>query len=112
MQKSRCEELFQKVEEKVKASITITRTADDYNQYMYLDYLYYKGLIVDEKISNKHISVAFSTPGQVSKFIKKPTRKLVCINDVHLGEKHYLSMRKAITDAFESRFPNKSKYEL
>ena len=79
---------------------------------MYLDYLYYKGLIADEKISNKHISVAFSTPGQVSKFIKNPTRKLVCINDVHLGEKHYLSMRKAITDAFESRFPNKSKYEL
>ncbi len=112
MQKSRCEELFEKVEDSVKASITITRTADNYNQYMYLDYLYYKGLIVDEKISNKHISVAFSTPGKVSKFIKSPTRKLVCINDVHLGEKHYLSMRKAITDAFESRFPNKSKYEL
>ena len=30
MQKSRCEELFQKVEDQVKASISITRTADNY----------------------------------------------------------------------------------
>ncbi len=111
MLKSVCEELFLKAEKEVRDSITITRTAQNYNQYMYLDYMYYKGLIIDEKISNKHISVALTSPGKVSSFILAPSRRLVCINDVHLGEKHYRTMRDAILAAFETRFPKKSRYE-
>ena len=73
--------------------------------------MYYRGLVVDEKISNKHISVALASPKKVSSFILAPSRRLVCINDVHLGEKHYETMRGAILTAFEKRFPDKSRYE-
>lgn len=112
MQKSLCEELFLKAESEVRFSITVTRTAENLNQYMYLDYMFYKGRVLDEKISNKHISVALASPKDVAGFILNPTRKLVCINDVHLGEKHYETMRAAILDAFERRFPEKSRFEL
>lgn len=112
MQKSLCEELFLKAEDEVRSSITVTRTAENLNQYMYLDYMFYKGKVLDEKISNKHISVALASPKDVAGFILNPTRKLVCINDVHLGEKHYETMRSAILEAFDRRFPQKSRFEL
>lgn len=111
MRKSLSEQLFASAQEEIENSITITRTAENYTQYIYLDYLYYKGYIMDQRLSNKHISVALSTPGKVSHCILCPRKKLLCINDVHLGEKHYLSMRSAIQEAFAGRFPNKSQYE-
>ena len=112
MKRSRCEEFYSLAEKEIRDSITITRTSKNYTQYIYLDYLYYKGLAINEKLSNKHISVALVSPKKVSSYIQKPSRKLVCINDVHLGEEHFLKMRSAILDAFEKRFPKKSKYEL
>lgn len=112
MRKSLSEQLFTRAKEEIENSITITRTADNYTQYIYLDYLYYQGYIIDHRLSNKHISVALSTPKKVSAYILHPSKQLLCINDVHLGEKHYLSMRSAIQEAFGKRFPNKSKYEL
>jgi hypothetical protein len=35
----------------------------------------------------------------------------VCINDVQLSEERYKTLRKTLLDAFEERFPQKSKYE-
>lgn len=112
MLKSACKEVFDILENEIRDSIRITRTAEDFNQYLFLDYMLFKGMIKDEKISNKHFSVAAATPKQVSDFILNPTRKMACINDVHLGPKHYEVMRKAVLDAFEAYFPEKSKYEL
>jgi len=111
MQLSLCEELLRKVEQEVRSSISVTRTARNYTQYIYLDYALFKGRAIDEQISNKHISVALSNPRSVSEHILHPTRKLLCINDVHLGEKHYQSMRAAILEAFGQRFPEKSVFE-
>jgi hypothetical protein len=34
------------------------------------------------------------------------------VNDVQLSEERYTELRKALLDAFEERFPQKSKYEL
>lgn len=112
MQKSLCEEVFDLVENEIRASISSTRTGENFNQYLYLDYMYYKGRVIDEKISNKHISVAMASARSVSDYILCPSRKLVCINDVHLGESHYHTMRKAILAAFEERFPEKSRFEI
>jgi hypothetical protein len=36
---------------------------------------------------------------------------LACINDVQLSEERYTELRKALLDAFEERFPQKSKFE-
>ncbi len=111
MQRSLCEELFRKTEDEIRASISRTRNAGNLTQYLYLDYMFYKGRMIDEKISNKHISVAFARARSVSGFILNPSRKMVCINDVHLGGKHYEAMREAILGAFAARFPEKSRYE-
>ena len=57
MLKSQCEEVYAKLEPEILKSLTKTRTADNLNQYLFLDYQYFKGLMIDEKISNKHFSV-------------------------------------------------------
>jgi len=113
MLKSECEELYVKVKDDIHdTSKTRTRTAENLNQYLYLDYMNYKGLVIKEKISNKHFSVSVASPSSLRDFLHRPTRKLVCINDVHLSDKRYEELRDAILDAFESSFPVKSKYEL
>lgn len=112
MLKSQCAELYDKVEDEIrKTSATRTRTEENLNQYLFLDYMNYKGLVLHDKISNKHFSVAVASAESLRSFLNRPTRNLVCINDVHLSEERYDSLRGAIIDAFESAFPRKSKYE-
>ena len=113
MLKSECEELYDKVRDDIRnTSKTRTRTAEHLNQYLFLHYINYKQLVIKEKISNKHFSVSVASPSSLRDFLHRPTRKLVCINDVHLSDKRYEELRDAILDAFESSFPVKSKYEL
>ena len=112
MLRSQCEELYARVENDIrKTSATRTRTEENLNQYLFLDYMNFKGLVLHDKISNKHFSVAVASAESLRSFLNKPTRNLVCINDVHLSEERYESLRSAIIDAFESAFPGKSKYE-
>ena len=111
MLKSQCEELYAKIEPVILNSLTRTRTAENLNQYLFLDYQYFKGLMIDEKISNKHFSVALASAEKLSSYILNPDRNLMCVNDVRLSEKKYESLRKAMLDAFEVRFPSKSRFE-
>ena len=100
------------VEEQVRrTSASRTRTENDLNQYLFLDYMNYKGMVIREKISNKHFSVSVASPESLEAFLRKPDRNLVCINDVHLSESRYEALHDAILNAFESVFPIKSKYE-
>ena len=71
----------------------------------------YKGMVINEKISNKHISVGVTSADAVRKFLLNPTRDMVCINDVHLSEKRYETLHAAILQAFEEKFPEKSRFE-
>ena len=112
MLKSQCDELYAKVEPEIReTSATRTRTEDNLNQYLFLDYMNYKGMVIKEKISNKHFSVAIASPDSLREFLEKPTRNLVCINDVRLSESRYEALRGAILDAFDAKFPNKSRFE-
>ena len=112
MLKSQCEELYSMVEEQVRrTSASRTRTENDLNQYLFLDYMNYKGMVIREKISNKHFSVSVASPESLEAFLRKPDCNLVCINDVHLSESRYEALHDAILNAFESVFPIKSKYE-
>ncbi len=112
MLKSQCEELYSMVEEQVRrTSASRTRTENDLNQYLFLDYMNYKGMVIREKISNKHFSVSVASPESLEAFLRKPDRNLVCINDVHLSESRYEALHDAILNAFESVFLIKSKYE-
>ena len=111
MLKSQCEELYAKLEPEILASLTRTRTADNLNQYLFLDYQYYKGLMIDEKISNKHFSVALASPDKLYDYILNPLRNLMCVNDVNLKENRYEALRDAMHRAFEKKFPSKSRFE-
>ena len=113
MLKSECDELYDKVNAEIRVtSACRTRTAGNLNQYLFLDYMNYKGLVIHKKISNKHFSVSVASPQELKDFLLKPTRNLVCINDVHLSESRYEALRGAILDAFEAAFPEKSRFEL
>lgn len=113
MFKSECEELYGKVTEEIaKTSSSRTRTAEDLNQYLFLDYMYLKGLLINKRLSKKHFSVGIVTGEKLRNFVTKPSHKLVCVNDVQLSEERYIELRKALLEAFEERFPQKSKYEI
>lgn len=112
MLKSVCEEVYQKVEPKIRESITITRTGDNLNQYLFLDYMYLKGKIINERISKKHFSVGVASANKLQKFVTKPTHKMACINDVQLSEERYEELRKVLLDSFEELLPEKSKFEI
>lgn len=111
MLKSQCEDLYGRLETAIRNSLTPTRTKDNLNQYLFLDYQYFKGLMVNEKISNRHFSVALTSPRKLRSFILNPTHKLLCVNDVRLSEVRYDILQKAMVDAFELRFPSKSRFE-
>ena len=112
MLRSVCEEVYSKSVKEVEASSTRTRTDANCNQYLFMDYMYCKGLIIPEKISNRHFSVAVASAEKIASFIRKPDRALCCINDVNISDKKFKYMRDTIVQAFEDVFPNKSKYEL
>ena len=111
MLKSQCEQLYSQCEKEILSSLTRTRTADNLNQYLFLDYQYYKGLMINEKISNKHFSVALASPQKLYDYIMKPSSNLMCVNDVNLSEERYEALREAMIRAFEKKFPSKSRFE-
>ena len=111
MLRSVCEELYAKIENEIKSSLTRVRTGDNLNQYLYLDYMHLQGVIIPERLSKRHFSVGITSTKHLRQFIEQPTRKLVCVNDVQLSEERYIELRKSLLDAFNNRFPEKSKFE-
>jgi hypothetical protein len=111
MLKSECNTLYKTIEPQIKASLTRVRSKENITQYLFTNYLYLQGKIVNERQSKKHFSAAVTFGWQLRDFIKNPTRKLVCINDVKLTQKRYVKMREMLLSAFEDKFPQKSKFE-
>lgn len=109
--RSECEALYVIVKQEVNSSLTRIRTKDDLNQYLFLDYMYLKGKIINKRQSKKHYSVGVVSPQELYKFIIHPTHKLVCINDVQLGEERYRELRSVLLCAFEEAFPQRSGFE-
>ena len=56
--------------------------------------------------------MSVASPAKLRSFLKNPDIDLVCINDVKLSESRYESLRDAVLEAFDSVFPEKSKYEI
>lgn len=112
MLKSECEKLYAILEEDILNSLTRTRTADNLNQYLFLDYQYYQGKMIQEKISNKHISVAMASAGTLRDAILNPKKNILCVNDVRLSDNKYEELRTAMLEALQQKFPEKSRFEL
>ena len=65
-----------------------------------------------EKVSNKHVSVALASESTLRNAVLNPQRNILCVNDVRLSDKKYEVLRKALIEAFEQKFPVKSRFEL
>ena len=112
MLKSQCDELYAKVQPEIMASLSPLRTRANYNQYLFLDYMYYQGKARSRKLSNKHFSLAAHSIDKICDFLRNPSRKMVCINDVHMTNDKFLFCRERLLAAFEEILPEKSRYEL
>lgn len=104
-------EAFAKEEDEISRRVTRTRDMKNVNQYFYLDYALYKGDGLRRKLSCKHFSMAIASPSKIASYIVSPKRSLACINDVEMSDVKYEAARKAILEAFQSRFPKKSRFE-
>ena len=112
MLRSQSEAIYDFSKDVIFKVVSRLRTTRNFNQYLFLDYLYYKGLTVPGKISNKHLSPAVHTPESIASNILSPSTKLLCINDVHLKDEDFTRYRKAVLEAFESHFAEPSRFEL
>ena len=112
MLKSEVQAVYDASKEKILSSMTPTRSGKNINQYLFLDYMYLKGKIINERLSKKHFSVGVVSARKLRDFIVNPTHKLTCVNDVKLSEERYEELRAALIAAFEERFPKKSKFEI
>ncbi|MBQ8061377.1 MAG: hypothetical protein IJ205_05505 [Bacteroidales bacterium] len=112
MLRSQSEAIYDFSKDVIFKVVSRLRTTRNFNQYLFLDYLYYKGLTVPGKISNKHLSPAVHTPESIASNILSPSTKLLCINDVHLKDEDFIRYRKAVLEAFESHFAEPSRFEL
>ena len=111
MLRSECEKVFQEQKTEIMKSISRVRSNDNLNMSLYMSYMYYHGKVINKRISCKHVSMATVTPSTIGSYIVSPSRSFVCINDVSMSEEKYTEFRKALLDAFESKFPNKSRFE-
>ena len=112
MLRSECERLYMTIREDILATLSRTRTEKNVTQYMFTNYLYLQGKIINERISRRHFSVAVASPKSMCRAIEQPSRKLICINDVKISEERYATMHRMLHETFQKRFPRKSKYEI
>lgn len=111
MLKSRNEELYERLRSYIEPNITMLRTNDNANQYVYTDYLYYTGNAINEPIPTKHCSMAVYSADSIAKQILSPSKSIICINDVQMSEEKQEVMQLKIHQAFEQHFPAKSRFE-
>lgn len=112
MLKSEVQQVYNAAKEEILSTMSTTRTNKNLNQYLYLDYMFLKGKLINERLSKKHFSVGIVSAQKLREFIEHPTHKLTCINDVQLTESRYEELRTSLLSAFDKILPDKSKYEV
>ncbi len=103
--------IWEKLSDQIKPMITPLRVATNPNQYIYTDYHYFTNNVVSRRIPTKHCSMAIYSPEKIAKHLLKPTRPLICINDVAMKEEQRDKMYTILHQAFSQRFPEKSCFE-
>ena len=111
MLKSESEAVYNYSKETIFGVVSRLRTIYNFNQYLFLDYLYYQGKTMAGKISNKHLSPAVHSPEKIASNIISPSTKLLCINDVHMSDEDFERYRSAVLEAFSVHFPEPSRFE-
>ena len=109
--KSACEELYSAAENKILSSVTALRQPNNYSQYIYSDYLFYTKRSTGKRISKKHFSLAAYSAQKIAAWLENPNAKFACINDVTMSDEQFSSSRPLLIEAFEKRYPEKSRFE-
>lgn len=104
--KSACEEVSALMEKQFHESMSPVREEYNILQYVFLDYLFYKGQAVNQRHSNKHFSLAAASASKIAAFLAAPTSDFVCINDVQMSEERFVKTREIILDSFERLLPS------
>ena len=112
MLRSECERIYELMREEIFATLSRTRSEKNVTQYMFVNYMYLQGKIINERISKRHFSIAIAPCKLICRAIERPRRKLICINDVKISDERYAMLHSMIHQAFKNRFPRKSKYEI
>lgn len=112
MFRSECRMAYEAVKEDILATLSRTRRAENITQYLFTDFAYLKGRIINRRQPSKHFSMAVASPEKIESYLRAPERALVCINDVQLGDKQYRAMHDMLHRVFEDIFPEKSKFEI
>ena len=112
MFRSECSKAYEAVKEDILATLSRTRRAENITQYLFTDFAYLKGRIINRRQPSKHFSMAVASPEKIESYLRAPERALVCINDVQLGDKQYRAMHDMLHRVFEDIFPKKSKFEI
>ena len=112
MLRSQCAEVYEKLRGEILGSLTRVRSAENITQYLFTDYMYLKGRIINKCQAKSHLSMGFATTGMIERAISNPKRRLVCINDVQMSDSRFKRKQTALINSLEKRFPNKSRFEL
>lgn len=104
-------EVYRRLGPLLRTHITPLRRKDNCNQYLYTDYLYYTGKVCLQTIPTRHCSMAVWSGKKIAEKILHDCRSVICINDVEMPEERMQAMHAAIVQAFETRFPLKSRFE-
>ncbi len=89
------------------------RQSSDVNQYLFKWWQILEGDFHPRSFRNteKTFICNYEDAQHAAKLIKSNSLEMICIND-HLTDNTFESSKKAIKDAFHSRFPKKSSFEL
>ena len=109
--RSECEKVFHEQEDEIRKSVSRIRSNENLKMSLYMSYLYYQGKVINKRISCKHVSMATVTPSTIGAYVTSPSKSFVCINDVSMTEEKFVEFKKALIDAFETKFPQKSRFE-
>ncbi|MBR1869675.1 MAG: hypothetical protein IJ799_06405 [Bacteroidales bacterium] len=112
MLRSVCLDLYEREAQEICASVTPLRTPDNFNQCLYMDYLYYTGHALNRPISRKFFSMATHDIDGIRRFMLAPGADFMCVNDVNMPEERYHRSRQVLLDTFARILPEKSSFEL
>lgn len=111
MLRSESERLFAAVSQEILSSVTRVRNEKNCNGGLYQSYLYHRGKTGPARVKGKYFSLALHSAERIGAYILHPERHFVCINDVQLDEAKFVRCRDTLHAAFDTKFPNKSRFE-
>lgn len=97
-------------QDKLIKQSTKLRVLTNINQYVYAYYQYFTGSYVDDMVRFKYFDTQESNIASALCAITSEDYQIICLNDSD-NLKAYPRIRYMITTAFNSKFPDKCKYE-